>query len=552
MNALDAKGTNITVDFSEDMKRVVVCDDGVGFVSLEDVEKLFGTFGFCHETQEELSRGRNYGRFGLGRAQCLAFGSTIWTTNQFTMEVDLKGNSTSDLPYIIKDHGKMLHKGCKIEIDLYELMSLHDKRSLIMSLKNMAKYVNETLTINGSQVNDNVSGVKWDAKDDDFYFLNAPSERGLAIYNKGVLVCTYGHSKFGVSGDIVSHSENFSVNMARNDVLVAECALWKKIPAFLKPFAEKKVKNTLTNQDRTYLIGLMLKGEALYEDVKTKRIFQNSDGKFFTLKQVLNHARGVVAMAPTHWEQHRGTSFHSRKIAFCFSYDFADTHGFKDLQEFFDALKESGMDIHEYPLDLSDVSVMDFKEASETVNDNYDIMPHSDLSKLDKARLKAVSSMYDLLLMSFVRSELQSTPLNRNQGAWEREAATKKKCRRYIHVGKSDVSDAWTDGERYIAININLLRDSFNKGLNGLLNLLTLLVHEQCHEGLSSGSHSHDGEFYERFHDIMTDENTSIFTIAAQGLETYLSENKKMKRMLSVIEVKNTFRTLERLFNKAQ
>ena len=74
MNSLDAKAKTISVAFSSDMRQVTVTDDGVGFNRTQEIKKLFGTFGFDHQTEVEMARNRQLGRFGLGRAQCLAFG----------------------------------------------------------------------------------------------------------------------------------------------------------------------------------------------------------------------------------------------------------------------------------------------------------------------------------------------------------------------------------------------------------------------------------------------------------------------------------------------
>jgi hypothetical protein len=552
MNSLDAHCESISVDFSDDMRRVVVKDNGTGFESVESIQNLFGVFGFDHTTQAEIARGRSYGRFGLGRAQCLAFGSTVWTTNQFTMEVDLKGNKTNDLPYIIKEHGKSLHKGCMIEINLYDHMSIHDKRSLGSELKRMAKYVKEDLRIDGTRVNESIDEVKWSATNDDFLFLKAQSERGLAIYNKGVLVCTYGHSKFGVSGDLVSRDKNFAVNMARNDVLVAECELWKSIPAFLKPFSEKKERKTLTNQDRIYLISQVMQGDLSYEAIKTKRIFQNADGKYFTLKQVFNHANGNITIAPDRMVQYKGMGLHRRKIAFCFSYDFADSHGFKNIEEMFDELKKV-ISITDYSFDFARFKAIDFEEASKMVVDTHDIIPDSELGALDKTRLKATKSMYELLKKNFISVECNAGRFDMSafKGYMERESALNDKYHRNICLGRSEVAKAWTDGSRYIAIDIDVVRKSFESGLNGLLNLVSILVHEMCHDSPTTGSHDHDADFYERYHDVMIDGDLNVFSVATRGLESYMVENKKNNRPLSSREVRNFFPVFEKMIKQA-
>jgi len=547
MNSLDAKSSAVHVNFSEDMSRVVVEDDGVGFTSVEDITELFGTFGFDHQTQAELARGRDYGRFGLGRAQCLAFGSTIWKTNRFSMEVELKGNKTNDLPYIIKEHNDILHAGCSIELSLYKHMSVYDKRNLISDLKRMAKYVRQDLFIDGELINQPVDSIKWSAENEDFLFLNAKSERGLNFYNKGVFVCYYPHSKFGVSGDI-SSKDNFKVNMARNDVLVAECDLWKAIPAFLKPFAEKKERNVLTDQDRIYLLSQVLKGELFYSDIQTKRIFMNADGKYFTLKQVYNHAGGYVTIAPDRRAQHKGMGLHRRKIAFCFSYDFADKYGFKNLEEMFVAIRGS-MVSTDYELDINKFQTIDFKAASETVLDNYDIIPNDELGELDKVRLKATESLYQILLKDFVDVE-RNTGRVVGDGTYTYWLDLNEKLERRIAVGRSEMAKAWTDGSRYIAVDIEFLRTSFDSGLNGFINLASVLLHEQCHEGASSCSHDHDGDFYEHFHDVITNKHFNLFTHAARALESYMSECKKNKRPLNRREVSKNFSTMEKLLGK--
>ena len=551
MNGIDAKARTISVYFSSDMKRVTVSDDGIGFASTQEIKKLFGTFGFDHHTEVEIARNRQLGRFGLGRAQCLAFGSTLWKTNQFTMQVDLKGNATNDLPYIISEHADIQHKGCKIEIDLYTTMSIHDKRQLISELKRMAKYVSQTLLIDGMQINEAVSDVKWAKEDEDFYFKLAQSERGLSLYNKGVLVTTYGHSKFGCSGDLISKSENFSVNMARNDVLQAECKLWSKIPAFVKPFTIKKESTKITDQDRLFIVKQILNGELEYDEFKSKRLFQNSDGKYFTLKQMLTHAQGKITMAPDMFSQGKGTSLHRKKIAFCLSYKFADSHGFNELNDFFEELKSYPLHIHDRSVKLENVEVLNFKDASETVSDLHDIIPDDDLTKIDKARLIAARSMYQELLSQFIRAEIKSGRyVSEHRHSIHEKAA--EELQRNVCFGKSEAADAWTDGNIYIALNIEKVRRAFNDGLNGLFHLMTLILHEMCHEKSTMGSHDHDADFFEKFHDNMTDDYIHLFTIAGKGLDTYINENRKIGRKLSEIEVRNTFRTLERLYQKVQ
>jgi hypothetical protein len=540
MNSLDAQCEKVLVDISEDMRSIVVSDDGVGFKTIDDIEKLFGTFGFDHQTEEELSRGRNYGRFGLGRAQCLAFGSTVWTSNQFTMTVDLKGNSSSDLPYIIQEHADIKHKGCKIELSLYDAMSVYDKRELLSVLRRMAKYVQTEVVVDGCRVNEDISSVKWSASNEDFLFLNANSQRGLSIYNKGVLVCTYSHSKFGVSGDITSIDKNFAVNMARNDVLITECELFKRIGGFIKPFAEKKTKKIFTDEDRKYWLAKLFSGQCVHADVSSKRLCQNADGKYATLRSMYQHANGILIAAPDRLLQNKGMLAHRRQEAFCLSASFLDMHGFNSLEDFVSDLNNALDSYHPFSKKFKAAS---FDDTVRNANDASVRLGEGELSKIDKVRLTAVQSMYSMLLEEMLEVE-QSGNFD-----FRRHLSDVNEQSRVVCLGRSETSNGWTDGVNYIAINVDYMRDLFDRGYNGIIKLMGLLVHEQCHDSETMSSHFHSAEFYEKFHNVMRNINT--FTIASKCIEKYLRECKKINRRLSDREMRKTFDTYEKLVGLA-
>ena len=78
-NAIDAGASKVEVNVSP--THVSIIDDGRGFVSVEEIDKFFDTFGFDHSQLD-----RKVGRFGVGRGQLFHFGKNLWTTHGHTMK----------------------------------------------------------------------------------------------------------------------------------------------------------------------------------------------------------------------------------------------------------------------------------------------------------------------------------------------------------------------------------------------------------------------------------------------------------------------------------
>ncbi len=72
---------------------------------------------------------------------------------------------------------------------------------------------------------------------------------------------------------------------------------------------------------------------------------------------------------------------------------------------------------------------------------------------------------------------------------------------RKIVVGTSASALAWTDGATYIALERRLLRRGI-ASFEGLSEMASVLVHEYLHMSDDTGSHQHDSDFMQRFHDI--------------------------------------------------
>src|SRR5690606_22881396 len=70
---------------------------------------------------------------------------------------------------------------------------------------------------------------------------------------------------------------------------------------------------------------------------------------------------------------------------------------------------------------------------------------------------------------------------------------------RNISLGQSDTAYAWTDGKAAIAFDRNFVKSSFKDGVDGILRLLAVWVHEYLHDEPDSDAHNHSPEFLDAF-----------------------------------------------------
>lgn len=99
--------------------------------------------------------------------------------------------------------------------------------------------------------------------------------------------------------------------------------------------------------------------------------------------------------------------------------------------------------------------------------------------------------------------------------------------KRRIVVGESGTSDAWTDSSTYIAINREILDEAYSGGVKGLTRIANILIHEYCHDEASIGDHNHNNEFYQRFHDAVTNRNYSPMVWSEDAFITYFTARQK-------------------------
>lgn len=536
-NEVDAKASVVNIDIDDDMNTIRVYGNGTGFTSLADVEKLFGCFGFDHETEEELSRNRTYGRFGMGRSQIFCFGKSTWLTNEFKMIVDLNDDvSGGDLPYILEECPTSQYDGCHITIDLYKSMDMWERRNLERDLKKNLLYVSCELKINGKTINTPKETVKWTAQEGSLAFKKCTdsSVSGLNVYNMGMYIRTYPHSMFGISGDLTSTDKAFDVNVARNDITQHRCELWTQIKPFIKPFIKKKQTEKLSDMDRAFMLRGLISGTVTFEEVKKQKTITLINGSHTTISRMLSFGDGEkFTISPTR-QSAKGEKILSIKTACVLSPDTLENAGVDDLQEFFSLLEQSlrneiqnsskryDSDLNTAVHRLSRAKILPFDDATEGLDDNHILLDAKQLTKLDKIKLKALTSLANGIASS-MRQAFYSKDI--------------KLPNRTIIIGESDTAEAWTDSNTYIAIDKDIVKNAFSRGFNGLIYIYNLIVHEYCHNTSSMGDHAHGEEFNQMFRDFCESRYYEPNALLQRCALSYFKARKKQDLDVSVNEL---------------
>lgn len=497
MNAVDAGATKCEIKIDENGYSIV--DDGKGFVSRQEVDEFFETFGTPHKEGDAT-----YGRFRMGRGQLFAFSSTIWKTTTFEMHVDVQ---KSGLDYIFKENLPFVN-GCTILGSWYKKMATQELFVMLKELENLIKYMQIPVFVNGKNLSVDPVKQKWDYKEDDFFVKVNKNGNTLSVYNMGALVSHYPASRFGVSGTVVTKSA-LKVNFARNDVLASECSLWKKITKKMKEIMgiETSKKNVLTDAEREAILDDVLMNQTLIGEIINKGLLIDISGKKISFKSLID-AKRITFSTGNYKLKKVEERINDHKLAIVLAENNLSKFYVKTPTEFVQKVKEliqfnnDQADIlaapyrqsdwkkyHEfYSLkiyssfnpDIVDINTLisGFKNSSDTIED----------SKLNKKQLIFLRSVREI---NGWIARLVHSSMNPDSRSWQ-EA---QKYERSLSLGKSEVADAWTDGKTYITIEERNISASPMK-------IVHLLVHEYCHNTATNESHDHGSEFYEAYHEM--------------------------------------------------
>lgn len=531
MNAVDAGSTNVTVKLTNNI--FSVSDDGRGFVGLDEIEHYFATFGTPHTEGDAI-----YGRFRMGRGQIMSFSKQIWRSNDFRMTVDIK-NDGDNYGF---EQGLPMHKGCLIEGEMYEPLSTADLLAVQRNLAEMCQYVGIEVIVNGKCVSRKHLDQKWTMEDDNAYYLLNPGRDRLAIYNLGVLVKETWASDLGLGGVVLSKKQ-LTVNLARNDVLVSKCPVWKEIAKAVRArFGEENRSNRIVKNEtwRTSMARKFLAGQYDMEDDAAKlvcdeKVFTTIDGKNKSLMDLadmtgLLYARGARKQIPLLIASDDGSvradKAHKTEFAIVLSAKVSNRFGANlTLAEIFDTIA-AGLNEHfkrpnrskdwtqSRALELlrhlrelarSESYLEEFKD------DLHTSVPDCDLKKEQLAILNAIRETQCHLLR------------------WSHESEHIKP--RELMAGTCEGAHAWTDGHSRIWINVERLRFSGN-GAEQLFmfasRIGSLLLHEYTHDSDDRQTAVHALEFYEKFESLVCD-SSRLGVFAFRFIRAWLRRKAKLQ-----------------------
>lgn len=437
MNAVDANATHC--DITIDAKGYVVSDDGRGFQSRTEIEEFFETFGTPHKEGDAT-----YGKFRMGRGQLFAFSTTLWRSGCFSMDVDIKNRGLS---YDLQTNQDVV-PGCTITGQWYERFDLAEVIRVTHDLSQLAHWMQITINVNGKKINKLASEQTWSIETDDAY-IATKSAGGLAVYNLGALVRIYPAHQFGLSGTIVS-KQRLQVNFARNDILLSECLVWKRIRRELDKMCGKLTKKkTLYDFERDAIAHRFARGEIAFAEVVSIGLVKDVSGNKRTLRELGNAEK--LCLAPDQKDWAIGERIMNQKLAFVINSQ--TLHRFnvdtpeellvllklrtnisaEDEQrltclrevesqlraerdemrkqnktinhdnnesylELNDEVNEIGrrerriIDAYPYRCTFDNLKTVEFAEVSAHINDTYDLLEESSLSPHQKAMLKALQS----------------------------------------------------------------------------------------------------------------------------------------------------------------
>lgn len=483
MNSVDAGATEVVVDISE--TGVTITDDGRGFQSDEEVSQNFNTFGRPHEQDKNgFSADARYGTFRTGRGQLFAYGRNTWRSGVFQMVVDIRKHK-------LKWKKKKLQEdfpGCRITIDFYRPVKyLHAD---MYQFKEALRYLDIPVFMNGEMVSQQGRDIAWTHEDDRIRLRVDNSKGTLSVYNDGIHVRTYTKSEFGVAGILLAARNVLQLNTTRND-MVANCKGWQHAQRVIEKIRKERASKNQQPQDseeRAAVFRRLAVKSSKFTDIRYLRIFQDVSGGGWSLTQIRTacDARSNGCRFDTSQDGFARVAFAERgdlkadkliQSGRALVFDLATLGNMggseAEAQRFFDQAFEN---VTRWDSGFS-VKVVQFKELAESYSDGFSILPHKLLSKREIEVMNLASRM------------LYDAP---------RPGSARK---RVVHIGSSDTAYGWTDGYSFIAIDRRWVKNHAVKlDLVFATSLACLLLHELAHDGASNGTHVHNKEFYEKYH----------------------------------------------------
>ncbi len=521
MNSIEARASRVDITFIVDDENDTAClsieDDGRGIVTEKELKDHFETFGTPHEENEH----KTWAQFRMGRGQLFAFGRNVWRTSTFEMTADIE---KLGLKYELRKNLDNA-KGCKIFIELYENPIGNWTYPSIDSLKEQVKkqieFVGTPVYFNDEQLNTMPDSLNWTIEDLDAYYLFNVGE-GVKIYNLGAYVKTVSAYVAGTSGVIIS-KKRLDVNFARNDIK-SSCPVFCSIQEVIKKNRIKKASKkykAMTDYERMALLKDLRDGSQPYYNLQGKRIFRTSQGKWSSLKMIFDNKQKWT-FAP---EGSRTADMAMEQgKCLCLSEDILNYLNYSGKRALFFEwlLKIQVENAYSY-------SQKEMKQKTEYKTKNYLAYNKDELTE-DNGSIKTLSDGFSSEYIVLANNKL--TILEKrilyvleSFNCWDS---------RTLGIGKSGEAQAWTDGESYIMLERNWLKNLRFNNVCDIAKLFTTLCHELAHCELTEGTHYHGQEFYENYYQITMKRYSPLVYLMAFKDKIEYAKNKK--RQDTIIE----------------
>lgn len=475
MNAIDAGASKLEITVEQG--RIQLTDDGSGFQGRESILAFFETFGTPHEEAEH----KRYGEFRMGRGQLFAIGKNTWRSNTFAMVVDIK---TRGLDYELQD-GLPFQKGCAIEIEPYEKLTVLDVRNITDRIEEITKFAEIPIKLNGKIKNKAAKDCKWSAEDEVAYYRFNQNTSNVQVFNLGVFVCDMQAHNLGGVGGVVVSKQQMKVNFARNDI-IQSCPVWKQIRAKMLAQSDRdlKTKKAPNDEERRNLIRRIATGDLAISDYRSAKVFKTTQGKKLSYDQLKRMKWGQKKLSFAPLADSRADFLQQRGLAVVLDEQVLEWLNCSG-EEFQDLLNENQRE-HWNRLELEYVPL---EQLAKNIRQDHHLIDKKDITIREQC------------IMTGLASALKSLGYGKYRDPGDHpdySPATKE--RRRLMLGKSDTARGWTDGDAYIAINRNELACEITQAK--WVDLVTLLAHELCHDGPDMATHQHGIEFYEAYHDL--------------------------------------------------
>lgn len=565
MNSVDANATEIHINYSlnDECSRVLkiqVSDNGKGFHN-EDQLNFFKVFGAPHESNDAF-----YGKYRIGRGQCLTFGRVKWRSHNYEMSVDLGDPSEQEtaldkIGYDLKEFEEV-HQGCMVEVEFFQpiriwrMKKYNDEQNIKMafsSLIDLIKFVPVPIFINGVRITYDYSKIKWTYEDENAYYLiqtlsdnkfkdlNATLNE-VSIYNRGVFVAEFPTLWKGCCGVVISKNQ-IKMNMARN-AIVENDYYWYELKNRIEILASSAFVGTLTapknDQERAVIINqiffddgfVVLNSLHQIEHFLKVPLFKMQNGKLFSVIDLIKWAKLYTVCEDEIYAQRTTIceAIEKQKITVIdrnfmgdldvIDYDFDRDFILSVQYVFTEFIRNiSGINAKHNPNEV--LNYIESKFGESYVEDH-----EITVDFIVDAGRKVLSRLASLLQyqrwgVDFVDFDGLANGLNltykelSEKDLTEEELACFKAIRRVnakfkehdygdrkLKLGQSDHALAWTDSFSTIWITKRVLHMMRD---NDFSKIVLILLHEYCHCDASVNSHAthkHNLEFYERFEEL--------------------------------------------------